>query len=153
MITCPICSHSENENDQDFCDQCGAALEGNKNTVINSVTQDETSISQGKLIFPDESSYEIDHSQRSIGRADLEKFTKEDSNLISRSHFTIYKSKQKYFIRNGFTNVQNKPSPNKTTILESPDNATIVLGSDGAEIELQTGNKILVSDIELSFVV
>tara|TARA_Y100001936_G_scaffold249143_1_gene298679 strand:+ start:256 stop:711 length:456 start_codon:yes stop_codon:yes gene_type:complete len=151
MITCPICRHSENENDQFFCNECGSSLEGNKDT--NLVHTGLTITENGKLIFPDKSSYEIDHSQRSIGRADLEKFTKEDSNLISRSHFTIYKSKQKYFIRNGFTNVQNKPSPNKTTILESPDNATIVLGSDGAEIELQTGNKILVSDIELSFVV
>lgn len=145
MITCPICSHSENENEQDFCDQCGAALEGNKNTVINFDTQTETSISQGKLVFPDESSYEIDHSQRSIGRADLEKFTKEDSNLISRSHFTIYKSGEKYFIRNGFTNVQSKPSQKDTLLNEEKISSN--------ELEIKNGDKIKISDIELSFVV
>ena len=145
MITCPICSHSENENEQDFCDNCGAALEGNKNTVINSDTQNDTSISQGKLVFPDESSYEIDISQRSIGRVDLEKFTKEDSNLISRSHLTIYKSGEKYFIRNGHTNVQSKPSQKDTLLNEEK------ISTD--ELEIKNGDKIKISDIELSFVV
>jgi len=145
MITCPICSHSENENDQDFCNNCGAALEGNKDTVINSDTPNDTDNSQGKLVFPDESSYEIDYSQRLIGRADLEKFTKEDYNLIPRSQFTIYKSNEKYFIRNGFTNVQNTSSQKDTLLNEEK------ISSD--ELEIKNGDKIKISDVELLFIV
>ena len=40
--------------------------------------------------------------------------TKNDLESISRSHFTIYKKDEKYFIKDGVTNVQNKPSKHHT---------------------------------------
>ena len=78
-----------------------------------------------------------------IGRADLEKFTKEDYNLIPRSQFTIYKSNEKYFIRNGFTNVQNTSSQKDTLLNEEK------ISSD--ELEIKNGDKIKISDVELLF--
>ena len=97
----------------------------------------------GKLVFPNEESYEIDNSQRLIGRADLQRFTKEDPTLISRSHFTIYRTEEKFIIKDGNTNVQNKPSKQGLLINgEKPETTEIIL---------KNGDKILISDIELSF--
>ena len=140
MITCPICNHTENQDQQAFCEDCGASLEGNKETVLT-IKDADTS---GRLVFPDDSFYEIDNSQRLIGRVDLAKYTKEDPILISRSHFTIYQSNGKYVIKDGVTNVQNKPSE-KNTLLDGKK-----LDTDA--VELKNGDKIVISDIELSFV-
>ena len=99
--------------------------------------------STGKLIFPDKTPVSIDNSQRLVGRADLKKYTNKDPMLISRSHFTIYKKNETYFIKDGVTNVQDKPS----------ENNTLVNGKKLAEDErkLENNDKILVSDIEMTF--
>ena len=78
-----------------------------------------------------------------VGRADLKTYTNKDSNLISRSHFTIYKENEKYFIKDGVTNVQNKPSGNNTSVNDEK------LTED--ERELQNGDVILVSDVKMVF--
>ena len=140
MITCQNCN-SENSDEYEFCDECGAKFSDDtmKTVLINTKNS-----SSGKLVFPNDESYEIDTSQRLIGRADLQKFTKEDPILISRSHFTIYKTDDKFVIKNGSTNVQNKPSEQGILINDKKPETD--------EIELKNGDKILISDIELSFV-
>ena len=139
MIICPTCN-AENNDDQPFCDECGKSLESElEATTI--ITKNDT---VGKLIFPDEMFYEIDHSQRLVGRADLSKYTKQDPTLISRSHFTIYKSNETYFIKDGVTNVQNKASEKNTFVNGEK------LGNN--ETELKNEDKIVVSDVEMSFV-
>ena len=72
----------------------------------------------GKLILSDNHILSVDDSQRLVGLTDLKKYTKKDQNLISRSHFTVYKKDQKYFIQDGGTNVQNMPSENHTMVNE-----------------------------------
>ena len=102
-----------------------------------------SNISTGKLVFPDKTVFTIDDSQRLVGLADLRKHTKQEPNLISRSHFTIYKKNEKYFIKDGVTNVQNKASENNTFVNDEK------LTED--ERELENGDVILVSDVKMSF--
>ena len=153
MKTCPACDEKENNDNERFCMSCGLDLDKSKSPsnaenlqTPNQETDDNTkvsNISTGKLVFPDKTVFTIDDSQRLVGLADLRKHTKQEPNLISRSHFTIYKKNEKYFIKDGVTNVQNKASKNNTSVNGEE------LTND--EHELENGDKILVSDVEMLF--
>ena len=159
MKTCPSCNEEENDDDERFCIKCAFVFfksdvenmeETSNQETDESKTENESDVSTtiiadtfGKLIFPDKSSVTIDDSQRLVGRADLKAYTNEDPNLISRSHFTIYKENEKFFIKDGVTNVQNKPSENNTSVNDEK------LTED--ERELQNGDVILVSDVKMMF--
>ena len=153
MKTCPACDEKKNDDDERFCMSCGLDLDKSKSPsnaenlqTPNQETDDNTkvsNISTGKLVFPDKTVFTIDDSQRLVGLADLRKHTKQEPNLISRSHFTIYKKNEKYFIKDGVTNVQNKASKNNTSVNGEE------LTND--EHELENGDKILVSDVEMLF--
>ena len=153
MKTCPACDEKKNDDDERFCMSCGLDLDKSKSPpnaenlqTPNQETDDNTkvsNISTGKLVFPDKTVFAIDDSQRLVGLADLRKHTKQEPNLISRSHFTIYKKNEKYFIKDGVTNVQNKASENNTSV----NDKTLT----GDEQELENNDKILVSDVEMSF--
>jgi pSer/pThr/pTyr-binding forkhead associated (FHA) protein len=153
MKTCPACEEEKNNDNERFCMSCGLDLDKSKSPsnaenlqTPNQETDDNTkvsNISTGKLVFPDKTVFAIDDSQRLVGLADLRKHTKQEHNLISRSHFTIYKKNEKYFIKDGVTNVQNKASKNNTSV--NGEELT------GDEHELENGDKILVSDVEMLF--
>ena len=159
MKTCPSCNEEENDDDERFCIKCGFVFFKSDAEDMEEISNQQTDESKteneidvitttiaftlGKLIFPDKSSFTIDISQRLVGRADLKPFTNEDHALISRSHFTIYKKDEKYFIKDGITNVQNKASVNNTSV----NNEKLTEN----ERELENGDIILVSDIEMSF--
>ena len=153
MKTCPACEEEKNNDNERFCMSCGLDLDKSKSPsnaenlqTPNQETDDNTkvsNISTGKLVFPDKTVFVIDDSQRLVGLADLRKHTKQEHNLISRSHFTIYKKNEKYFIKDGVTNVQNKASKNNTSV--NGEELT------GDEHELENGDKILVSDVEMLF--
>ena len=153
MKTCPACEEEKNNDNERFCMSCGLDLDKSKSPsnaenlqTPNQETDDNTkvsNISTGKLVFPDKTVFAIDDSQRLVGLADLRKHTKQEPNLISRSHFTIYKKNEKYFIKDGVTNVQNKASKNNTSV-----NGKELTGD---EHELENGDKILVSDVEMLF--
>ncbi len=153
MKTCPACDEKKNNDNERFCMSCGLDLDKSKSPsnaenlqTPNQETDDNTkvsNISTGKLVFPDKTVFAIDDSQRLVGLADLRKHTKQEPNLISRSHFTIYKKNEKYFIKDGVTNVQNKASKNNTSV--NGEELT------GDEHELENGDKILVSDVEMLF--
>ena len=148
MKICPACNEKENDNDERFCISCGLDLDksqdGNlQNTSNIEYKNDEKKITQGRLIFSDERMLTIDNSQRLVGRSDLKSYTKKDPNLISRSHFTIYKKNQGYFMKDGITNVQNKTSENGTIVNEDK--------LSNNECELKNGDKILVSDVLILF--
>ena len=153
MKTCPACEEEKNNDNERFCMSCGLDLDKSKSPsnaenlqTPNQETDDNTkvsNISTGKLVFPDKTVFAIDDSQRLVGLADLRKHTKQEHNLISRSHFTIYKKNEKYFIKDGVTNVQNKASENNTSV--NGEELT------GDEHELENSDKILVSDVEMLF--
>ena len=162
MKTCPICNEKNDDNER-FCASCGGEVNKSE-TPSHAENVQQTSSKEtdelktenepntnttaangsiGKLIFPDKTILTIDDSQRLVGLADLRKHTKQEPNLISRSHFTIYKKNEKYFIKDGVTNVQNKASKNNTSV--NGEELT------GDEHELENGDKILVSDVEMLF--
>jgi hypothetical protein len=162
MKTCPICTE-KNDDTQQFCSKCGnivnksetpphaenlqqtSSKETDELKTENEPNANTTTAngSIGKLIFPDKTFFTIDDSQRLVGRADLKMHTNKESNLISRSHFTIYKKNERYFIKDDVTNMQNKASENNTSVNGKS------LTSD--EQELENNDKILVSDVEMSF--
>ena len=153
MKICPVCNEKENDDDERFCTSCGLELTKSINrplpTTADSQSKDIEIESNsdfktyGKLLLSDDYVLSIDNSQRLVGRTDLKKYTKKDQNLISRSHFTVYKKDKKYFIRDGVTNVQNRPSENHTMVNDKKLSEN--------EQELKDGDKILVSDVIIIF--
>jgi len=153
MKICPVCNEKENDDDERFCTSCGLELTKSINrplpTTADSQSKDIEIESNsdfktyGKLLLSDDYVLSIDNSQRLVGRTDLKKYTKKDQNLISRSHFTVYKKDKKYFIRDGVTNVQNRPSENHTMVNDKKLSEN--------EHELKDGDKILVSDVIIIF--
>ena len=145
---CPLCN-TERVSRDDYC-KCGYEFSNPEPEPkpIDSVLQTdeqwlkERKESIGKLIFPDKTEVSIDNSQRLVGRADLKKHTK-DPMSISRSHFTIYKRNEQYFIKDGITNVQDKPSEHNTFVNDEK------LTED--EHKLENNDKIRVSDVEMTF--
>ena len=158
MKTCYDCGEKNNDDDTRFCMSCGFDLNNPKSKQIietNQSNPDESQIKDeindntilvdkiGKLILPDKTFFVIDDSQKLVGRTNLKEFTKNDLELISRSHFTIYKKDKKYFIKDGVTNVQNKPSKHHTCL----NNKKLI----EVEHEIKNNDKILVSDVEMLF--
>jgi hypothetical protein len=150
MKICPVCNEKENDDDERFCTSCGLELNASSNVISDHPPSKNIEIesssdfkTQGKLILSDNHMLSVDDSQRLVGRTDLKKYTKKDQNLISRSHFTVYKKDQKYFIQDGVTNVQNKSSENHTIVNEEKLSEN--------EHELKSGDKILVSDVLILF--
>ena len=146
---CPLCN-TERVSGDDYC-KCGYEFsstepEPQPEPTDSALQTDEQWLkdkeSIGKLIFPDKTTVSIDISQRLVGRADLKNYTK-DPTLISRSHFTIYKRNEQYFIKDGITNVQDKPSEHNTFVNDEK------LAKD--ERKLENDDRILVSDVEMVF--
>ena len=150
---CPLCN-TERVSGEDYCanSKCGYEFsspepEPQSEPTDSALQTDEQWLkdnkeSIGKLTFPDKTTVSIDNSQRLVGRADLKKHTK-DPTLISRSHFTIYKRNEQYFIKDGITNVQDKPSEHNTFVNDEK------LTED--EHKLENNDKIRVSDVEMTF--
>ena len=151
MEQCPLCN-TERISGEDYC-KCGFEFSSTEpepqpeptDSVLQTDEQwlKDNKESIGKLIFPDETPVSIDDSQRLVGRADLKKYTNKDPMLISRSHFTIYKRNEQYFIKDGITNVQDKPSEHNTFVNDEK------LTED--EHKLENNDKIRVSDVEMTF--
>jgi len=115
-----------------------------QDTPQNNVVELSKTSKTGKLVFPDDSKIEIDESQRLVGRADLIKFSNDDAKLISRGHFTVYEKNAKYYINDGNTIVQEKPSIHHTILNEEDI-------TDKGKVELSDGDIIKVSEVEISF--
>ena len=98
----------------------------------------------GLLIFPDDSKIVIDDSQRLVGRVNLKEFSKDDLNLISRGHFTVFRDNGIFYIADGSTNVQEKPSEHHTLINDSD------ITNNGPK-ELSDGDVVKISDVQMRF--
>ena len=107
---------------------------------------------KGFLVMPDRSQLEITPTQRLIGRRDLAKYVSESSgmiNSISRGHITVFKEGEKYYVEDGETIVQEKPSANKTWLVSGGQRKEIT--AKGRQ-ELKPGDQINLADIvTLSF--
>jgi zinc-ribbon domain/FHA domain len=99
----------------------------------------------GYLVCPDGSEIPVTETQKLIGRVDLAKFaSKQDANVISRAHLTVYQESDKFYVEDGKTRVQEKPSINKTWLV-SGGNEEEITGK--GRRELQDGDEISVAGL------
>jgi zinc-ribbon domain len=106
----------------------------------------------GYLVFPDNTYQPIPPSQWLIGRADLAKFLPDQkkANEISRGHLTVFQEGDKFFVEDGATMVQRKPSANKTWLVRK---GSRILVTGTGRTELQDADEIDVAElVKLHFV-
>ena len=106
----------------------------------------------GYLVFPDNSEQPIPPSQWLIGRTDLAKFLTDpkQANEISRGHLTVFQEGNRFFVEDGTTMVQRKPSSNKTWLIRN-GSRTLVTGT--GRNELRDSDEIDVAElVKLQFV-
>ena len=107
----------------------------------------------GYIVFPDSTEAPIPPSQWLIGRADLAKYLTDPdkANEISRGHITVFQADGKFYVEDGKTMVQEKPSANKTWLLR---NGSRILVTGTGRNELEDDDEIDVAElVRLQFVV
>jgi len=107
----------------------------------------------GYLIFPDNTEQPIPPSQWLIGRTDLAKYLPDpkQANEISRGHLTVFQEGDRFFVEDGTTMVQRKPSTNKTWLVRG---SSRILVTGTGRTELQDADEIDVAElVTLQFVV
>jgi len=107
----------------------------------------------GYLVFPDDTEQPIPPSQWLIGRTDLAKFLPDPkkANEISRGHLTVFQEGDRFFVEDGTTMVQRKPSTNKTWLVRGTSR---ILVTGTGRTELQNDDEIDVAElVTLQFVV
>ncbi len=140
MLPCPICSFSNNPDDSEYCTECGAKL----------TEEPQPAAKTGAVLkLPDNSDIPIESAPKVIGRLELLDYLKTlqdvDPMVISRQHFTITQENDKYYIEDGNTVVQDKPSANHTYLND-------VDITDKGQQELKDGDVIdLANSVKLTF--
>ena len=126
MASCPICGFSENPDDSIYCTECGGKVAEESQPAPTApepaapepAAPEPAAITGAVLILPDNSNIQIGSSPKTIGRAELLDYLKTlqgtDPMTISRQHFTISQEKDTYYVEDGKTVVQDKPSANHT---------------------------------------
>jgi len=107
----------------------------------------------GYLVFPDNTEQPIPPSQWLIGRTDLAKFLPDpkQANEISRGHLTVFQEGDRFFVEDGTTMVQRRPSTNKTWLVRG---SSRILVTGTGRTELQDEDEIDVAElVTLQFVV
>ena len=134
--------------DENYCGMCGSEL-----ALVSSASEAEPPDLQkkrGYLVMPDGSQIEITPTQRLIGRIDLSKYISEgDMSHISRGHITVFKEEEKYYVQDGKTIVQEKPSRNKTWLISGGQREEI---TEKGRRELKDGDEINIANtVTLTF--
>ena len=128
--------------DENYCGMCGSEL-----ALVSSVLEAEPpdlKKKRGYLVMPDGFQIEITPTQRLVGRIDLSKYISEgDMNHISRGHITVFKEEEKYYVQDGKTIVQEKPSRNKTWLVSGGQREEI---TEKGRRELKDGDEINIAD-------
>jgi len=138
MVSCPICSFSENPADSIYCTECGGKLteesqpappqpeqqpqveppQPEQQPQVEPPQPEQQPTTGAVLKLPDNSDIQIGESPKTVGRTELLDYLKTlqgvDPMVISRQHFTISLDKDTYYIEDGKTAVQDKPSANHT---------------------------------------
>ena len=127
MEKCPQCG-IERVAGENFCDSCGhkyaAGSESQDQQQPEQVQDQQQPAISGRLSMRDSSGAEIlsiqfDDVPKTVGRQDVSELLTsqgKDPLQISRKHCTIFKEGDDYYIEDGTTSVQEKPSGNHTTV-------------------------------------
>ncbi len=131
MEQCPQCK-TERVQDENFCDNCGhkyaeISVDESQQTPEQQTPSAQLidTVPQGILYIQDttnssnEFPIHFDENPKIIGRSDISEFVKEqnlDPLQVSRQQCTIFKEGDDYYIEDGITSVQDKPSGNHTSV-------------------------------------
>ena len=88
---------------------------------------------QGKIVLSDNTEILFENNPKTVGRDNVSEFLKpqnENPNKISRKQFTIFQESGHYYIEDGITSVQEKPSANGTKV-----NGKDITGQGKLELE------------------
>ena len=156
MQKCAICGFQETDPNNKFCGGCGQKYpDTNDSSVGQEPPQQEPPqqeppqqeppqpASARILISSNSPAIDFEEHQKVIGRAELSneiKMQGGDPLQVSRQHFTVYSESNKFYIADGTTSVQEKPSSNHTKV-----NGKDITGQ-GA-IELNDGDQIEIATI------
>jgi len=164
MGPCPICKFSNNPSDSDYCTECGAKLTVESQPAAPepqpaapepaaapqpAAAPEPAAVTGAVLKLPDNSDIKIELAPKIVGRMELLEYLKTlqgvDPMIISRQHFTISQEKDKYYIEDGNTAVQDKPSANHTYL-----NGVDI--TEKGQQELKNGDEIdLANTVKLTF--
>ena len=170
MRTCsnPACNFSNLPDDSAFCTECGTPLGTPPQQAPPPPQQAPPPPQQAppppqqapppepapapptggpRLELPDNSIIQIDDAAKVLGRSEMLNYLGSlqgiDPMIVSRQHFTVFQENDKYFIEDGDTVVQDKPSTNHTYL-----NGEDITGkgkkelNDGAIIDLANTVKL-----------
>jgi FHA domain len=139
--------------DDNYCGVCGLKLALEEEEEEEQEQEKPPDLQKrGFLVTPDKSQFEVTMTHRPIGRTHLSKYVSEDKmNYISKVHFTVFKEGEKYFVQDGKTAVQEKPSRNKTWLISGGQQKEEI--TEKGRRELKEGDQISVADVvTLSFI-
>lgn len=119
MEQCPQCD-TERVMGENFCDNCGHKYA----PETEPQPPEPQPIQSGRLSILDSNgaeaiSIQFDDVPKAIGRQDFSDFVTfqgKDPLQVSRKQCTIFKEGNDYYIEDGMTSVQDKPSGNHTTV-------------------------------------
>ena len=162
MNKCAICGFQETDPNNKFCGGCGQKYpDTNDSSAGQTPPAPEPpapeppapeppapeppapqSTSARILISSNSPAIDFEEHQKVIGRAELSneiKMQGGDPLQVSRQHFTVYSESNKFYIADGTTSVQEKPSSNHTKVngKDITDQGAIEL-HDGDQIEIAT---------------
>jgi FHA domain len=143
--------NTEYDIDDNYCGVCGFKLALEEKQQEQEQEKPPDLQKRGFLVTPDKSQIEVTTTQIPIGRIHLSKYVSEGNmNYISKVHFTVFKEEEKYFIQDGKTAVQEKPSRNKTWLISGGQQKEEI--TEKGRRELKEGDQISVADVvTLSF--
>lgn len=137
LIVCDSCKQS-NSIGSLYCQRCGKSIEQSNLSA-------STPAGKGFLILPDRSEIPVTQTQRLVGRVDLAKYVSiQEANIISRAHFTIYQELNNFYVVDGKTTIQDKPSANSTSVLTNGQRKKI---TQNGPYQLRNGDELIIADI------
>ena len=149
MQKCAICGFEETDPNNKFCGGCGQKYPDTNDSSVGQTPPapeppaPEPPAIQARLYVCDDCpTIVFEEHQKVIGRAELSneiKMQGGDPLQVSRQHFTVYSESNKFYIADGTTSVQEKPSSNHTKVngKDITDQGAIEL-HDGDQIEIAT---------------
>ena len=147
MQKCAICGFEETDPNNKFCGGCGQKYPDTNDSSVGQAPPQQAPPQQappqrGIIQIDDDTPIYFTEHQQVIGRAELSneiKIQGGDPLQVSRQHFTVYSESNKFYIADGTTSVQEKPSSNHTKVngKDITDQGAIEL-HDGDQIEIAT---------------
>lgn len=144
-MQCPQCGSARSE-DENFCDSCGHKY---ATSDVSEIPEEPEHNLRGMIYLQGkdgQDAYKIefdDNGPSAVERQDVSKFLTSqglDPLMFSRKQCTLYKKDSDYYIEDGTTSIQDKPSANHTTV-----NGRDITGT--GMVRLRSGDRIRLASL------